>query len=1573
MTSRTVFTTLALLLAMMLAVPAYTQTETPKGPYLLLKEGASGEVSVLMTTDNAEELTLEWGISTAYGNSVYSTAQSIVPAPNEYLHTCTITGLDDNTKYYYRVMVEGTEFTGSFVTPPSDEATSLKFFVFSDPQEADRALAYDNGQNLAAQYILNTMDNDPDFQTFLLCAGDVANDRLDYFQSFFNAHTVFDANLPMREMLRNSFIQTAKGNHDYWDMEYNIQTEYFNTLFSYTADRQYYSFDYGPAHIIVLDEYAPMDEGSEQLEWLATDLANTDKPWKFIVTHEPGYSPYERAPSDNIRDFVQPLCLEYNVTAVFSGHHHVYSRAHVSDEYGQKVRHIITSTLGESLRPTNGRGDSVLFARGSIRNIIKIEIENDHTLHYTPVNTMDTEEYGAEFDRFTIHRPYNIRETSNTGGRVVISWDTDVAGGDTLFYALSREEVFSDPMIAHGDGGFDHSVTVEGLDQNTTYHFRVKTNGEVSEYMTFTTITVPPAVTPQTQASDVTVRNIGSTAMTVGWTIGDGNARIVVMREDNAVTGDPVDQTYYTANSQFGMGATLSPGNYVIYNGSGDSVRVTGLKSSTDYHIAVFEYNITENDFSEAYLGTPARGSAATLIGAPVALQATDRNEEGFTATWHPVEGADGYWLDISYDDTFAVIPAEYENIEVNDTTYLVSGLSQEWDDYYYRLRAWRDDEASDYSNVIAVRKLASLPLTQAGEVIFSDVGTHSLTVSWTKGDGDYSLVVIRAEEAVEENPVNGQSYNASTSFGRGTGLGSETFVVYNGDEEEVEITDLSPGMEYHVAIYSFNGSGSSENYLTEEPARGSQITDIPPYEYFSTGSGIWSDPGIWEIILEDGERYSVTSAPGDYTETIHILGGHFITISADLNVSNVIELSSGGRLEIDEGVTLTLNENTDAELFLSGTLVNSGTIIGERVIDVSGSEIMINNGVISVSRLRIGSSGTLENTGELSVSEETLANGRLENSNILNIQGIISSSGNGIIENSGTINVSALFYFWDNSVLINSGSISTTRSIIFNERSKYVHEAVNTPIPPAVWDDESWLEFGGSIDEIPSGIYTMNLSMSGSEKSIPSDGYVTVQKNLTTNNLLVIESESSSSGSLIITGDTITGLINYKRSIPLDEGEQLWHYISSPVAEPELDTEKSILRFKEETGEWLTLTAAIQSGSGYAVRGGGTLDLIGSPEVNNITITATSPYADSFDGIDYTGRELVIGRGYGAGGWNLLGNPYTSALSVADFITANHNSDDVELSSFDPNYVALYIFDGTGYQYVTNDETGWEPAEWHDFTNFDSENIQAGQGFFVLAMSDGAQFTFTRSMQQHAISTLLLKSSGNKERWPGLALKVSNGKIGRETVVLFNDGMTRGLDPLYDVGLMSSGSDINLYTALVEDNGVNFARQALPALRLFNDAVPVGLDYARGGKVTFSADIEAVRGFSYWLEDKETGILTNLGKDSYTVTLPENTYGTGRFWIHSSFGRPERQRGVENNLLSLRIWPSGDRQVIIQGEVSDNARCEVYGTNGEKIKEKPLQGGDTNRVTIPGSRQGVYLIKVTDGIYTEIQRVVIL
>ena len=315
----------------------------------------------------------------------------------------------------------------------------------------------------------------------------------------------------------------------------------------------------------------------------------------------------------------------------------------------------------------------------------------------------------------------------------------------------------------------------------------------------------------------------------------------------------------------------------------------------------------------------------------------------------------------------------------------------------------------------------------------------------------------------------------------------------------------------------------------------------------------------------------------------------------------------------------------------------------------------------------------------------------------------------------------------------------------------------------------------------------------------------LTINSALANNGLLTIESsEVNSSGSLIVNG-TSAGNVTYNRIMP----GSAWHYISSPVS---LTSPPSgfFYAWNEVAGNWNPgSTVTPVSGIGYTLQTiGNSISFTGSLVSEDFEINATSPYRynDYITGSEhnYDSRSFVqstdgshsgaITRSltnYGGGGWNLLGNPYTSAMSVSAFIDENYKITPAN-SQFDPNYVALYLYNGSTYRYVAK-STGWPGGDY-----LNENYIQTGQGFFVLAMNDNSTYTFKRSMQGHDTDVSLLKSAKVESRWPGLQLKVSFGENENCTTIVFDESMTLGLDPGYDVGLMSYGPGAGIYTALV-------------------------------------------------------------------------------------------------------------------------------------------------------------------------------
>ena len=587
---------------------------------------------------------------------------------------------------------------------------------------------------------------------------------------------------------------------------------------------------------------------------------------------------------------------------------------------------------------------------------------------------------------------------------------------------------------------------------------------------------------------------------------------------------------------------------------------------------------------------------------------------------------------------------------------------------------------------------------------------------------------------------------------------------------------------------------------------------------------------------------------------------------------------------------------------------------------------------------------------------------GTITNNGTLTITGGIANSASNTIEGDGDYFIGGN---WTNDGTFNPG----TSSVTFNGTSAQTVA-------------------GSSI----TTFYDLIIDASSAGTIIPAGVRITVSGNVfSPNGKLTINSASvDNSGSLIYSGSNApSGNVTYNRYLrPANNfGER--HFFSSPVQGQAIDgfisansakislvsSVYQIWEWDEITGTWpFTTSGSFVSGRGYNIEqvrepvSDGLLTFTGTLAMSP-SLTGTAPYDNTVP--RYTAQR----NPWGGGGWNLLGNPYTSSLRITDDSGDDENDENdflaKNLSSFDPSYRAVYIYNGTiglhgTYRYIakpvpfTDPFTGDDPA----FTDFGSKYVQAGQGFFVLANYNAVPFTFTREMQAHNTGITMTKSAEAEASWPGLHLKVKYGGNETYTTVIYNEKMSAGLDPGYDVGLFGTGEDVKVYSSLVEkDNSVNFARQALPLIDCEKNIIPVGIDTEKGGYVTFSAYTVPIGDNKFWLEDRTAGIFTNLNANTYTVTLPANTYGTGRFFIIASTNTPTGNNDITEEAGSeLRIWTHHGK-VIIKGAVSEGTLCEIYDTGGRKVVMTHLTDGELNTVTLPSGSGGVYLVRVIDGV----------
>ncbi|MBU1167727.1 metallophosphoesterase, partial [Patescibacteria group bacterium] len=98
-----------------------------------------------------------------------------------------------------------------------------------------------------------------------------------------------------------------------------------------TSESFYYSFDYGPVHVAVVDQYtADYSVGSAQYNWLADDLSKTKKKWKVVMFHAPAWSAGHHENDVTAQESLGPLMETNGVSAVLQGHNHYYARNEVN-------------------------------------------------------------------------------------------------------------------------------------------------------------------------------------------------------------------------------------------------------------------------------------------------------------------------------------------------------------------------------------------------------------------------------------------------------------------------------------------------------------------------------------------------------------------------------------------------------------------------------------------------------------------------------------------------------------------------------------------------------------------------------------------------------------------------------------------------------------------------------------------------------------------------------------------------------------------------------------------------------------------------------------------------------------------------------------------------------------------------------------------------------------------------------------------------------------------------------------------------------------------------------------------
>jgi hypothetical protein len=691
------------------------------------------------------------------------------------------------------------------------------------------------------------------------------------------------------------------------------------------------------------------------------------------------------------------------------------------------------------------------------------------------------------------------------------------------------------------------------------------------------------------------------------------------------------------------------------------------------------------------------------------------------------------------------------------------------------------------------------------------------------------------------------------------------------------------------------------------------------------------------------------------------------ITIAAGVKVRNDGSMTFGSDITGGDATSEWVNQEGSI-LEVGGTLLSTG------ILDASANNNLIRYNGTATQNIKIPSnSGQYNNIAFSGTGSKVLpSSGILINGNFTNDAPMSSSSG--LVEFNGQTTISGSVAPLFNNLSISGELISSSDSIrLTGDLTKYDNGIFNHNFGTVSFEGGN----SQNIDSKGADFYNVNVNKSG--------GNVTITTPLNLVSVLNVQSSSvvQSNGNLtllstsddpdvtasiapLLNGANVSGNVNIHRFVS-DEG-RFYRYISSPIA-------------NTNVSDWQDDFAITGNFIGRSIKD----PYNNTNSICGTIIRPTSPslyhYNESFDGVVDDGYEtfpvmstnLEVGRGYAAfiretcyrnitidvsgevnkgsislpvtftttsdptaDGWNLVGNPYPSAINWNNTNWTKNNISPV-IAIRDNGTGMMRYYDGGG---SANDFNG---------------TITLGQAFWVRATDSNPSLVIHEGAKTYGESNVFYRIGTSTQTIPSISVSLTNGLSTDKAFIKLREDASAELDSWDATKLKNQQFGISTLTS----SGISMAINAVP-LVYEGYKFPLKLDDVEEGRYTLGFNANSgFEEYSVELTDHNLGVtkILNWGEE-YSFTADYE-----RLQQHRFEAKLVKQQNSEIQVLNIVAFPNpvkGELTLMLPPDGLPK-QWVVYDQRGVPIERKiELPESEHAKINFSFKPSGVYLIRLT-------------